>query len=98
MASLVLRWEGDRTWRLHSRLPVVWRNREVAVPPGSRTDLASVPHGLRWLVSVSRVTRHLRIWWWGWAPFPYYKRTVGPVRLMLGWKSRGILSATIRRA
>jgi hypothetical protein len=47
-------------------------------------------------VTEQRLTAHLRIWWWGWLPFPYYKRRAGPVQFMLGWKSRGIISLTVR--
>lgn len=45
-----------------------------------------------------RISEHLRLWWWGFLPFPYYKRRIGRVQLMLGWKSRGIVSLTVRLA
>ncbi len=50
-----------------------------------------------------QVTKHFRIWMarferlpWR-LPFPYYKYSNSWIEIMIGWKSRGIVSVTIRR-
>jgi len=50
--SLVLKWVHGRTWRLVHGIRVTWRGGEYTVSAGLRTDLASIPRGFRWLVSV----------------------------------------------
>lgn len=50
--SLVLQWVRKRTWRLVHGFRVTWSDGEHVVPAGLHTDLASIPRGFRWLVSV----------------------------------------------
>lgn len=54
-------------------------------------------------VQSQQFTEHLKLWWAKFdflsfrIPFPYYKRHFGNWRLMIGWKSRGIISISFNK-
>ena len=54
-------------------------------------------------VTYTQITDHFKIWWakFSWCsfrvPFPYFTWEGNYVELKIGWKSRGILSFTVRR-
>lgn len=53
MADLTLTYVSGREWRVAEPFHIVWGGRNLQVPEGTRTDLASVPWWGRWFVSVS---------------------------------------------